>query len=196
MPSAADGSIIMTLAVDSPTDRNAISEDAVDFSAMARAFFSAEGIAATLSCVVELATSTVEGCEYAGLFLLEDNVISTRAFTDPKVVELDALQLQTGQGPSLDAISHRLTFYTADLANDLRWLRFAPHALSSGIHSILALPLHSNSQLGSLTLSARHPAAFDVIDRAKASLLASLAGIAISVARGENDDDERVDAEP
>jgi hypothetical protein len=177
--------MIMALAVHTPTDRKATSEDAVDFSAIGRAFLSAQSIAATLSRVVELATSTVEGCEYAGLFLLEDSVISTRAFTDPKVVELDALQLQTGQGPSLDAISHRLTFYTADLANDLRWLRFAPHALSAGIRSILALPLPSNPQLGSLTLSARQPAAFDVIDRAKASLLASLAGIALSVARQE-----------
>jgi len=176
----------MALAVHSPIDGNPTSEDAVNFSAMAEAFFSAANIAATLSCVVELATSTVNGCEYAGVFLLEESVLTTPAFTDPKVVELDALQLRTGQGPSLDAISHRLTVYTADMANDLRWLRFAPYALGLGIHSILALPLDSSSQLGSLTLSARQPAAFDVIDRAKASLLASLAGIALSVARHED----------
>ena len=166
--------------------RNSISEEVVNFSAIARAFFSAGSVPATLSSVVELAAATVEGCDYAGLFLIEGNVISTRAFTDPMVVEIDDLQLQTGQGPCLDAISHRLTVYTADMANDLRWLRFAPYALGLGIHSILALPLDSSSQLGSLTLSARQPAAFDVIDRAKASLLASLAGIALSVARHED----------
>ena len=175
----------MALAVDAPIEGNPAAVDAVDFPAMARAFFRAESITATLSCIVELATSTVGGCEYAGLFLLEDNAIGTRAFTDPKVVELDALQLHTGQGPGLDAISHRLTFYTADLADDVRWLRFAPHALGLGIHSILALPLSSSSQLGSLTLSSRRPAAFDVVARAKASLLASLAGIALSEARHE-----------
>jgi transcriptional regulator with GAF, ATPase, and Fis domain len=174
--------------------RNTISEDAVNFSAIARAFFSAGSVPATLSSVVELAASTVEGCDYAGLFLIEGNVISTPAFTDPMVVEIDDLQLQTGQGPCLDAISHRLTFYSTDLAGDLRWLHFAPRALGLGIHSILALPLDSNAQLGSLSLSARDPAAFDVIGRAQASLLASLAGIALSVARAHQDEEDRVES--
>jgi len=100
---------------ESPSGRNSISEDAFNFSAIARAFFSAGSVAATLSRVVELAASTVEGCDYAGLFLIEGNVISTPAYTDPMVVEIDDLQLQTGQGPCLDAISHRLTFYSTDL---------------------------------------------------------------------------------
>ena len=148
MRSVGDGSITMTFPGESPSGRNSISEDAVNFSAIARAFFSAGSVPATLSSVVELAASTVEGCDYAGLFLIEGNVISTPAFTDPMVVEIDDLQLQTGQGPCLDAISHRLTFYSTDLARDLRWLHFAPRALGLGIHSILALPLDSNSQLG------------------------------------------------
>jgi len=184
----------MTFPGESPSGRNSISEDAVNFSAIARAFFSAGSVPATLSSVVELAASTVEGCDYAGLFLIEGNVISTPAFTDPMVVEIDDLQLQTGQGPCLDAISHRLTFYSTDLARDLRWLHFAPRALGLGIHSILALPLDSSSQLGSLSLSARDPAAFDVIGRAQASLLAALAGIALSVARSHRNEEERVES--
>jgi hypothetical protein len=162
MLSVGDGSITMAIPGESSSDRrNSISEEAVDFSAIARAFFSAGSVPATLSSVVQLAAATVEGCDYAGLFLIEGNVISTPAFTDPMVVEIDDLQLQTGQGPCLDAISHRLTFYSTDLARDLRWLHFAPRALGLGIHSILALPLDSSSQLGSLSLSARDPAAFD-----------------------------------
>ena len=172
--------------------RNSISEEVVNFSAIARAFFSAGSVPATLSSVVELAAATVEGCDYAGLFLIEGNVISTRAFTDPMVVEIDDLQLQTGQGPCLDAISHQLTFYSTDLASDLRWLHFAPRALGLGVRSILALPLDPNAQLGSLSLSARDPAAFDVIGRAQASFLAALAGIALSVARSQQNEEYRV----
>ena len=180
---------------ESPTGgRSSISEDAVSFSAIARAFFSAGSVPATLSSVVELAASTVEGCDYAGLFLIEGNVISTPAFTDPMVVEIDDLQLQTGQGPCLDAISHRLTFYANDLASDLRWLHFAPRALGLGIHSILSLPLDSSSQLGSLNLSAHDPAAFDTIGRAQASLLAALAGIALLVARSHQNEEDRVES--
>jgi transcriptional regulator with GAF, ATPase, and Fis domain len=194
MLSVGDGSITMAFPDESPSGRNSISEDAFNFSAIARAFFSAGSVAATLSRVVELAASTVEGCDYAGLFLIEGNVISTPAYTDPMVVEIDDLQLQTGQGPCLDAISHRLTFYSTDLARDLRWLHFAPRALGLGIHSIMALPLDSNSQLGSLSLSARDPAAFDVIGRAQASLLAALAGIALSVARSHRNEEQRVES--
>ena len=185
----------MAIPGESSSDRRtSISEDAVNFSAIARAFFSAGSVPATLSSVVQLAASTVEGCDYAGLFLIEGNVISTPAFTDPMVVEIDDLQLQTGQGPCLDAISHRLTFYSTDLARDLRWLPFAPRALGLGIHSILALPLDSSSQLGSLSLSARDPAAFDVIGRAQASFLAALAGIALSVARSNRNEEQRVES--
>jgi hypothetical protein len=58
----------------------------------------------------------------------------------------------------------------------------------------MALPLDSNSQLGSLSLSARDPAAFDVIGRAQASLLAALAGIALSVARSHRNEEQRVES--
>jgi transcriptional regulator with GAF, ATPase, and Fis domain len=194
MLSVGDGSITMAFPGESPSGRNSVSEDAVNFSDIARAFFSAGSVPATLSSVVELAASTVEGCDFAGLFLVEGNVISTPAFTDPMVVEIDDLQLQTGQGPCLDAISHQLTFYSTDLARDLRWLHFAPRALGLGIRSILALPLDSTSQLGSLSLSARDPAAFDVIGRAQASLLAALAGIALSVARSHRNEEQRVES--
>jgi transcriptional regulator with GAF, ATPase, and Fis domain len=194
MHSAGDGSITMAFPGESPSGRHSISEDAVNFSAIARAFFSAGSVPATLASVVELAASTVEGCDYAGLFLIEGNVISTPAFTDPMVVEIDDLQLQTGQGPCLDAVSHRLTFYSTDLARDLRWLHFAPRALDLGIHSILALPLDSGSPQGCLSLSAHDPAAFDVIGRAQASFLAALAGIALSVARSHRNEEERVES--
>ena len=194
MLSVGDGSIIMALPVEFPSGPHSLAEDAVNFSAIARAFFSAGSVQATLASVVELAASTVEGCDYAGLFLIEGNVISTPAFTDPMVVEIDDLQLRTGQGPCLDAISHRLTFYSTDLARDLRWLHFAPRALGLGIRSILAVPLDSNSQLGSLSLSARDPSAFDVTGRAQASFLAALAGIALSVARSQQNEEQRIES--
>jgi len=59
--------------------------------------------------------TTIEGCDFAGLFLIDGDVITTPVHTDRIVVDVDALQQQTGEGPCLDAIAHRLIFYADDL---------------------------------------------------------------------------------
>ena len=69
--------------------------------------------------MVELAVATIDGCDFAGLFLIDGDTVSTPAHTDPIVVEIDALQHSTGEGPCLDAIAHRLIYYADDLARDV-----------------------------------------------------------------------------
>jgi GAF domain-containing protein len=172
-------------------DIESFSEFAASFSATARTLFSAGSVTATLARVVELAVSTIEGCDFAGLFLLDGGVVTTPVHTDPLVVVIDSLQQQTGEGPCLDAIAHRLIFYADDLSRDLRWLHFAPQATRVGIRSVLALPLSADSQLGALNLYARYPVAFGVVDRAKAALLVSLASLALSVAQSHEDEERR-----
>jgi GAF domain-containing protein len=167
------------------------SEFALSFSATARTLFSAGSVTDTLASVVELAVSTIEGCDFAGLFLLDAGLVTTPVHTDPIVAVVDSLQQQTGEGPCLDAITHRLIFYADDLGRDLRWLHFAPQATKVGIRSVLALPLSVDAQLGALNLYARYPIAFGVVDRAKAAILASLASLALSVAQSHEDEERR-----
>jgi GAF domain-containing protein len=175
----------------STIDRDSFSEFARSFSEIAQILFSAGSVTETLASVVDLAVATIEGCDFAGIFLTEGDVITTPVHTDRIVVDIDALQQQTGEGPCLYAIAHRLIFYADDLDRDLRWLHFAPSAAAAGIRSVLALPLVANSQPAALNLYARYPAAFGVIDRSKAALLASLAGLALSVAHSHEDEERR-----
>jgi ANTAR domain/GAF domain len=175
----------------SPFQQDSFSEFALRFSESARILFSAGSVAETLASVVQLAVSTIEGCDFAGLFLVDGDVVTTPVHTDPIVVEIDAFQHQTGEGPCLDAIAHRLIFYADDLRKDLRWLHFAPQATQAGIRSVVALPLTANSQIGALNLYARYPAAFGVVDRAKAAILVSLASLALSVAYSHEDEERR-----
>ena len=77
--------------------------------------------------------------------------------TDPIVVEIDALQHSTGEGPCLDAIAYRLIYYADDLSRDLRWLHFGTEASKAGIRSVLALPLSADAQFGALNLYAISP---------------------------------------
>jgi hypothetical protein len=167
------------------------SELAANFSETARILFSAGTVTDTLARVLELATATIEGCDFAGLFLVEGDLVSKPIHTDPIVDEIDALQHQTGQAPCLDSIAQRVMLYADDVASDPRWPRFGPQVSAAGVRSILALPLATNGSFGALNLYARYPAAFGVVDRAKGVILASLASLAISVARSHEDEERR-----
>jgi hypothetical protein len=174
-------------------DRDPISELTADFSETAQILFSAGSVSDTLASVVDLALATIEGCDYAGLFLIDDGVVSTPVHTDPLVVVVDMLQHVTGEGPCLDAITQKLIFYAEELDSDARWPQFGPRATSAGIRSLLALPLVNDARPGALNLYARYPNAFGVVDRGKAVILASLATLALSAAHSHEDEKRRSD---
>jgi hypothetical protein len=170
------------------------SELAGNLTRTAEALFSAGGRGDTLQRVVELAVETIDGCDFAGIFVLDGDTITTPAQTDPIVTEVDALQHQAGEGPCLDAIAGESTFYADELAHDTRWPRFGPQANASGIRSAIGLSLSTEGVRGALNLYARYPQAFGVIDQAKGLILAALAGLALSSAQAHDDEERQADA--
>ena len=165
------------------TDDEAALAMASDFMEVVQGLFSAQGERATLQKIVDLSVSTIEGCEFAGIFIREGRVVTTPVFTDPVVVTVDALQHDCGEGPCLDAIAEGTSFYADELGNDPRWPNFGPLALASGMRSLLAFPLSRDGTFGALNLYSRFPQAFGVVDRARGLLLASVASFASSTAR-------------
>jgi len=178
-------------------DPNIVDDAAVEltarFSETARALFSAGSVADTLQRVVDLAVETIEGCDFAGIFLLEGDAVTTPVHTDPVVIEVDALQHRCGEGPCLDAITDGGMLYADDLDGDARWPRFGPQATAAGVRSVLALTLPGGGAHGALILYARYPQAFGVIDRARGHLLSALAGLALSSAAAHDDEQRRLD---
>jgi GAF domain-containing protein len=175
------------------TDRDPFIELTRDFSSTARILFSAGDVKDTLAQVVNVAVSTIEGCDFAGLFVMQGGVVTTPVSTDPVVEEVDALQQQTGEGPCLDAIAQRAIFYADDLSGDPRWPSFGPRAAEKGMRSALALPLVANGTDGAVNLYARYPAAFGVVDRGKGVLLAAMASVALTAAHSFEDEERRID---
>ena len=169
------------------------SELTTNFSQTALALFSAGSVGATLQQAVDLAVATIEGCDFAGIFLRQGETVTTPVQTAPVVAEIDAAQQRTGEGPCLDAIAQRSTFYAYDLADDARWPRFGPEAVAAGIRSALALCLSADGNRGALNLYAQCPQAFGVVDRAKGLLLAALAGLALHEAEAHDDAERRAD---
>jgi transcriptional regulator with GAF, ATPase, and Fis domain len=175
------------------TSENAFTAFALTFAETAKTLFAAGDVTSTLESVIDLAVSTIDGCDYAGIFLIDGQTVTTPVHTDEIVVTIDALQHSTGEGPCLDAIAHRLIYYVDDLERDQRWLHFSPKASQAGIRSVLALPLSANAKLGALNLYALYPIAFGVIDRARAAILASMASLALSVAYTHEDSERRAE---
>jgi GAF domain-containing protein len=159
-----------------------------NFAETARILFSAGGVADTLMELIELAVTTIEGCDFAGLFLLDGIAITTPVRTDPIVDLIDGYQHESGEGPCLEAISEGSIFYASDLESESRWPQFASRAGQAGIRSVLALPVAQNKSLGALNLYARSPIAFGVVDRGKGVILASLAGFALAAAHSQEQD--------
>jgi ANTAR domain/GAF domain len=178
-----------------PTDETA-TDDAVsalsaDFSRTARALFAAGGVDETLTQLLGLAVATIEGCDFAGVVLIEQGRITSPAYTSPVVAQLHALQEHLGQGPYLDPVEQGTALYADDLAGSGLWPEFGPEATALGVRSMLVLPLIANGTVGALTLYARYPQAFGVLDRARGLLLAALAALAVASAQSHEDDEER-----
>jgi GAF domain-containing protein len=153
--------------------------------------FSAASVEDTRAEVVRLAVATIEGCDFAGIFLVDGDSVTAPAHTDPIVAEVDGLQHSTGEGPCLDAITEGVTIYADDLGADDDWPHFGPEAAKRGMRSLLAVPLLSDGTLGALNLYARSPRAFGVIDRARGFLLAALAALAFAAARTHEGEERR-----
>jgi GAF domain-containing protein len=170
---------------------DSFSDIAHDFSESARSLFSLDSVLDVSAKAVELAVANIEGCEFAGLFLLDGDAVTTPVSTNSIVPAIDALQQQTVEGPCLDAITHGLIFYSHDLGSDLRWSYFAQQATRAGIRSELAVPLTADSQHVVLNLCAHRPDAFGVLDRAKATMLATLTSLARTVAQSHEDERRR-----
>jgi hypothetical protein len=157
-------------------------ELASSFAAIARTLFVEKTVAGTLQRIVDFAQATVGGCDAASISLLTGKAIATPVFSDPVALEIDAFQYKFDEGPCLDAIRNDPFHYSPDLTTDNRWPKFGPSAVSLGMRSLLSCRLSSDVTLGSLNLYARKPEAYDDIDRTKAIIYASHAGIALGAA--------------
>ena len=162
-------------------------------AAVAAALFSPASVEDTLQRVVELAVSSVDDCDLAGILVGADQTVVTRAASDPAVIDLDQLQLRDGEGPCLEALAGAGPVYSADLGTDPRYRRFGPAAEAAGIRSALAYRLLVDGADGALNLYARLPNAFGSHDRARAAILAALAGTALNAAVNRRDAQARSD---
>ena len=153
---------------------------ALSFAKIARILAVAPSEQAIFTTVVGLALESVDGAEHAGVFVLDNSAVSGRAVSDEFVEHIDSLQLDAGEGPCIDAMLHPDVTYcfASDLSIAAEWPTFGPAAVASGLRSVLSLRLFADRPVA-LNLYSRLPTAFGALDRSKALILASHAGMAL-----------------
>ena len=132
---------------------------------------------------VDLAVMLIDGCDHAGITLVNGDEISSGAATDDLVARADQIQHDLRQGPCVDvARMENQTIYVADLTRDERWPDWAPRVCQDlGVKSLLSLPLYTRDRsFGALNLYAEHPHAFGADDFAVAENLAAHLAVAVS----------------
>jgi hypothetical protein len=134
-----------------------------------------------LRLVVQLARSFVVGADGASVSLLRHGLISTVAASNQTVLDMDADQYGTGEGPCLDASLKGEAFHSVSLGTETRWPAFTVQAQRLGINSILSSPLKAFvTPVGALNIYSRKAYAFDGKAEATAALFAKTASAILS----------------
>lgn len=156
------------------------------FVEVARELEAAKEPAEVLGKIVRSAVATVEGCEDAGVLLVNrrGSTFESPALTSTMVAASDEAQLAFDEGPCLDAARHERSFLIDDMSKETRWPRYAPRATEIGVGSMMGFELYSHDHtLGALNLYSGRPGAFDEHARELGWVFASHAAIALSAAQ-------------
>ncbi len=168
-----------------PQKREQDIELAETFAEVARVLLAEEDAEATMNRISRLAVETIEGCDHAGITLVEGRKVTTAGASDDVPTTVDAIQYETDDGPCLNAIREHVSIKSDDLLTERRWPRFSHRAAQeTGVRSMLSFRLFvEEDTMGALNLYSKQQAAFDDEALAIGSVFATHAAVALSSAR-------------
>jgi ANTAR domain/GAF domain len=160
---------------------------ALAFSEIARHLYQAVDFDDVLTRIVEVAVSTVRGCDMASVTVRDDAGYRTVASTHEAATESDRAQYEAGEGPCLDAVEEAVVY--APAFPDQRWPLLAARPTESGVESVVSYRLTpsrsdpAGSLAGSLNACAGTPDAFDAEAQEIGLILAAHASVAAGAMR-------------
>jgi GAF domain-containing protein len=159
-------------------------QHADEFAQIAVSLHEADSLAGAVDRVLEYAVEAL-GADYAGVILVhEGRRVETVAATSSIVADLDAVQMECGQGPDLEILADRPSVTVPDVTAEQRWPEWAQKVAATGVRSMLGTRLSTASSLiGSLNVYGLEPGQFGPEDVDVAQLLARHASVAIDSAR-------------
>jgi anti-anti-sigma factor len=144
-----------------------------------------------LRLVVALARATVGGADGVSVSLRRRGRLATVAASDQTILDMDAGQYATGEGPCVSASVDGHWFHVESLDTETRWPAFTPRAQALGINAILSSPLLAqDGPVGALNIYSRTPAAFGPKDQELAATFATEASTILTDAGADITDDQ------
>jgi GAF domain-containing protein len=103
----------------------------------------------------------------SGLMIADDqSVLRYAVATEERSDVLERVQLETGQGPCIDAFVYDKLIVTEDLAHDRRWPLVADTVRPLDIHGMLGVPVHLGGvPVGSLDVYVDEPHAWELAEQ-------------------------------
>jgi GAF domain-containing protein len=138
-----------------------------------------------LQIIAETAHTSISGFDHVGISTIDkDGKFTTRAAVGDLVRELDALQYDLGEGPSVDSMTCRQVQVVPHLRQEQRWPRYVPRAVALGLRSQMAVRLYLDDRgtIGGLNLYSTRSDTIDREAESLAELFAAHAAIALSTA--------------
>ena len=111
----------------------------------------------SLHQLVTLASHQVAACSGATAVLWHGNEPAVRAASHPDLPGLDDVQLSSGRGPVLDALSGGGPVSCPDTLAETRWPEYASAALRRGVRCCVALAYQPGPDAVTLSLSGARP---------------------------------------
>ncbi|WP_052274475.1 GAF and ANTAR domain-containing protein [Arthrobacter sp. L77] len=139
---------------------------------------------AILAGFVHAAIELIPGVDEGSVSLvLGRRNIGARACSGDLPVRIDALQMETGEGPCMEAAYEHRTVRVPDMAHEQRWPLFAQRATEAGARGMLSIQLWvEGDDLGALNLYSYKADAFTDESENVGLLVASHAAVAFAEA--------------
>ena len=167
-------------------DRTEMLELAREFAGLAAQIAGPGDNQASAQRMIELAVKTVNGARYATVSVLRGRQSQLLAASDPVGEQLEQLQNQLDEGPSLAAVRLSEDIASLDLGHDTRWPRFAELAgRATGVSSVLSYRL-VGSHPSVLTFYGAEPAGFTDEARHTATIFAAQAATLVALLAAED----------
>lgn len=131
--------------------------------------------------IVDIAARIMPGCRHAAVVIVDHHQPQTLASTDAIPDHVDAVQFDTGEGPSLDVLTTDDYVRVDDLADDPRWPRFASRAIQVGnVRSMINYRLYlGRHRRAALSFYSTWPYAFDDTVAAIGAIFAAYCSLAL-----------------
>ena len=162
------------------------------FTLLTRALFASQDLETIARRVLDFGVGSIPGCVAAGVAIVGVATPTLHVATDDAARQLDALQMETEVSPVAEALSAPEPVYVASFDESPRWRNLAHAASEVGLGGMVAYGLSvprdgAWQTLGSLTLYAEAPDAFEAESRELGGILSCYLSVAAGLERDRTD---------